>query len=192
MQKIKRFFILLFLFVVITLFYHVFEARRSFDTLAMINSYQAQYFEIIKRNEMLFSANKDDVVVKDLEDLSALYNKVISHIDPNCVFLAKYNEIEQKYAQKGVMSAKDMVRTSGAHFRDVDRLYIKTIETVSKVIAEEDFNKLVRSDRAWRDEVETFNKVYYKQGLDYSKEFIYNNYQTDVIKFRALLLMLYL
>ena len=166
--------------------------KTDIDTLTKIDSYQGQYFKIIKRNDLFLQLYSSDNYDKDIEDLKNLYNKVVSEINPNCEFLQKYNELEQKYAENTGGNTFEINEFAQNHYNAVDKLLNDTYKAVRLKIPQDDFNKLVQSEINWLKEVDEYKNVYDKQGYGTIGGLIYLNYQIDMRNFRTLLLMLYL
>ena len=193
--NIKSFFSIAVFSVVITCVFCFMTGcsnKTDIDTLTKIDSYQEQYFKIIKRNDLFLQLYSSDNYDKDIEDLKNLYNKVVSEINPNCEFLQKYNELEQKYAENTGGNTFEINEFAQNHYNAVDKLLNDTYKAVRLKIPQDDFNKLVQSELNWLKEVDEYKNVYDKQGYGTIGGLIYLNYQIDMRNFRTLLLMLYL
>ena len=193
--NIKSFFSIAVFSVVITFVFCFMTGcsnKTDIDTLTKIDSYQEQYFKIIKRNDLFLQLYSSDNYDKDIEDLKNLYNKVVSEINPNCEFLQKYNELEQKYAENTGGNTFEINEFAQNHYNAVDKLLNDTYKAVRLKIPQDDFNKLVQSELNWLKEVDEYKNVYDKQGYGTIGGLIYLNYQIDMRNFRTLLLMLYL
>ena len=164
----------------------------SDDILTQIDIYQEQYFQIIKRNNVLLQLSKDDESEKDLKDLEELYNKVKSNISSDCEFLKKYKEIEQKYAKNTGENTVEMNDFAQNHYNSVDKLLNDTYQAVKTKISAEEFNKLVKSEINWLKAVDGYRAVYDSQGFGSIGGLIFLDYQINMRQFRTLLLMLYL
>ena len=162
------------------------------DILTKIDNYQEQYFQIIKRNNVLLKLSESDDYKKDFKDLENLYKKVESNIPTDCEFLKKYKEIEKEYAENTGENTFEMNDFAQNHYNAVDKLLNDTYKAVKTKIPEEDFDKLVQSEKNWLKEVENYNTVYNNQGFGSIGGLMFFNYQINMRNFRTLLLMLYL
>jgi len=162
------------------------------DILTQIDTFQEQYFRIIKRNNVLLKLSKDDEYEKDLKDLSELYKKVESNISSDCEYLKKYKKIEHEFAENTGENTFEMNDFAQNHYNAVDKLLNDTYQAVKTKISAEEFNKLVKSEINWLKAVDGYRAVYDSQGFGSIGGLIFLDYQINMRNFRTLLLMLYL
>ena len=162
------------------------------DTLTKIDKFQEEYFEIIKRNNVLLQLSKNDEYEKDQKDLDNLYKKVESSIPSDCEFLKKYKNIEQEFEKNTGENTFEINDFNQKHYDAVDKLLNDTYKAVKTKIPETEFNKLVKSEINWLKEVENYRVVFDSQSYGSIGGSMFLNYQINMRNFRTLLLMLYL
>lgn len=168
------------------------HANNPAETLAMIDKYQARYFEIVKRNDFLLQLIEYDEYEQDERDLLNLYREVESKIDQDNYYLRQYRNIEDKYAENPGETTVDMNDFAAQEYDAVDKLLNEVYQEVKTKISAEDFKNLTSSELKWIKEVETYRKTFDAQGYGSIGTLKYFGYKTDMHSFRTLLLMLYL
>ena len=161
------------------------------DKLALIDKYQEQYFAIVKRNDILLNFEDSSVLKKDRKELKKLFTEVKKQIT-NKQYLKKYNEIEKHYAVCDEITTTGINDFSQKNYDEVEGLLNAVYKDVQSKISQDDFKKLVLSEKKWIKDVQNYKKVYDSMDFGTIGTSIYLDYQTDMSKFRALLLMLYL
>lgn len=162
------------------------------EILAVIDRYQARYFEIIKRNDMFLKSVDYDGYERDRRVLSDLYAEVISKINTNNIYFKKYEEIEKQFAENTGETTYDINMFANNHYEAVDKLLNEAYQDIKTKISAEDFKNLTSSELKWIKEVEGYEKVFEAQGYGSIGTSKYLGYKTDMQRFRTLLLMLYL
>lgn len=162
------------------------------NILNKIDEVQAEYFEIIKRNDMFLMLEESEAKIKDKKDLKKLYKKVENSIAKNNYYLQKYYDIEKQYSTSSAKTTAEMYNFSNSYYTAIDNLLNEVYQKVRQAISKEDFKQLISSELKWLREVENYRKNYEQQEYGSIGTLIYYDYQIDMRKFRTLLLMLYL
>ncbi len=192
--NIKSFFSIAVFSVVITCVFCFMTGcsnKSDIDTLTKIDSYQEQYFKIIKRNDIFLRIESCDECDRDSKELSKLYDVVENQIHNN-YYLQQYIQIEQKFAYNPGETTVEMNEFEDKHYEAVDKLLNETYQAVKKEISEEEFKKLTLSELKWLKEVKNYRKVFEEQQFGTIGSQIFTRYQINMRDFRTLLLMLYL
>ena len=161
------------------------------ETLILVDKYQAQYFEIIKRNDYFLSMEDYDTQKQDKRDLKKLYKTVKKEIT-NKDYLKKYKDIEKLHAKCDSESTVGINKCASEYYEDVDELLNEVYKEIKGKISKEDFNKLKLSERKWLKDVDAYEKVFNSMNFGTISTLIYYTYQIDMREFRTLLLMMYL
>lgn len=161
------------------------------DKLALIDKYQEQYFAIVKRNDILLNFEDNSILKKDRKELKKLFAEVKKQIT-NKPYLKQYNEIEKRYAVCDEITTTGINEFSQKNYDEVDGLLNAFYKDVQSKISMDDFRQLTLSEKNWLKDVQDYKKVYDSMDFGTIGTSIYLDYQTDMSKFRALLLMLYL
>ena len=161
------------------------------DKLLLIDKYQAEYFRIIKRNNVLLNLEEDKALNKDRKELKKLYKEVKKQIS-NKTYLKEYSKIERKFSKCDDMTDIGMKEFSINNYNEIEDLLNKVYKEVKSKIPSEDFKNLTMSEQNWIKEVKNYEKIY--NSMDYGTigTVIYYDYQINMRNFRTLLLMLYL
>lgn len=167
------------------------KANNAYDVLSKIDNYQAKYFEIIKRNDALLEIGESTEVKKDIKELKKIYAEVKKQIT-NKKYLKEYKNIEKRYAKCNAITDIGMQDFAVNNYNEVDALLNKVYKEVQTTISADDFKKLTISEAKWQKEVDDYQQVFESMGLGSIGKLVYYDYQTDMKKFRTLLLMLYL
>ena len=167
------------------------KSNTNLDKLSLIDNYQAKYFTIIKRNDVLLNIEDEKILNKDRKELKNLYKEVKKQIH-NKTYLKEYNKIEKKYSKCDDMTDIGMKEFSMRNYNEIDNLLNEVYKEVKSKISSEDFKKLAESEQKWLEEVDNYKNVY--NSMDYGTigTLIYYDYQINMRNFRTLLLMLYL
>jgi len=168
------------------------QAKTPAEILNLIDTYQIKYFAIVKRNDMLLQIQEYEGMEQDRQDLKNLYDEVKNQIRSDNMYLQKYNEIEQQYAENTGETTVDMNNFEDNHYKAVDKLLNDVYQEVKAIIPQEDFKQLTKSELKWIKNVDKYNNVYKAQGFGTIGGVVYLGYQIDMRNFRTLLLMLYL
>ena len=171
---------------------NVYELETPTEVLNKIDELQAQYFEIVKRNDVLLELEDNSISERDREDLKNLFKEVEHNIDKNNIYLQKYHTIEKKYANNPGMTTYDMDMFAKEHYQAVDDLLNETYQAVKAQIPKDDFRKLITSELRWLKEVEDYDRVFKSKGFGSIRGIVKYGYEIDMRSFRTLLLMLYL
>jgi len=162
------------------------------DILDEINSYQAKYWEIVKRHDTLLMTWSDDDKEKDREELDRLFKEVINNIDSNNEYLEKYNEVEKEFENNSGETTVEMNEFASRYYEAVDKLLNDTYKAVKTKLNEEDFEQLKLTQRKWLKEVQAYYSVFEEQEFGTIRTIIHLDYEINMRNFRTLLLMLYL
>lgn len=161
------------------------------DKLATIEEYQAKYFTIVKRNNVLLNFEDEKALNKDRRELKNLYKKVEKQIK-NKEYLAEYKQIKKKYSECEETTTAGMNEFAENNYREVDALLNTVYKKVQSIIPTEDFKNLVVSEQKWLNEVDNYKQAYDSMEIGTIGTVIYYDYQINMKSFRTLLLMLYL
>lgn len=161
------------------------------EKLYLLDEYQAKYFRIIRRNDVLLQLEQDDDCDRDMEELNALFREVKDKIRSNS-YLSKYEEIEERFSENPGENTVDMNIFASQHYDAVDGLLNEVYQAVKAKIPPEDFKNLVASEIKWLKDVESYKSVFESKGFGTIRTLVYTNYEINMRNFRTLLLMLYL
>ena len=161
------------------------------DVLKAIDKYQEQYFEIVKRNNVLISYESEKALNKDRKELKKLYKTVKKQI-ANKSFIEKYNSIEKQYSKCDASTTPEMNEFAYNYYNEVDVLLNEVYKEVQSKISSKDFEKLVLSEINWLKDVESYKEVFDSMEFGTIGTVLYYDYQTNMRQFRTLLLLLYL
>ena len=159
--------------------------------LSDIDYYQERYFEIIKRNDLLFSMENNKTLKKDRKELNNLFKEVKKQIT-NDQYLKKYNDIKKRYAKCNEITDVGMSDFAQRHYNEVDNLLNEVYKAVKPRTLPQEYKQLAKSEANWLKDVEDYEKVLDSMGYGTIGKLIYYDYQISVKEFRTLLLMLYL
>ncbi|MCR4623969.1 MAG: hypothetical protein K5780_04960 [Alphaproteobacteria bacterium] len=160
-------------------------------TLKEIDDLQNQYFKIIKRNDVLLSDYVEDVHIKDSEELASLYKELKAKIEKNNAWLKKYRSIQAKFELNEGETTYDTAEFEGKHYKEIDTLLNDIFKSLKSKLTANDFKNLQISQRSWLKEVINYRKVFNSQELGTMRIIKKIGYETDMRKFRILLLILY-
>lgn len=161
------------------------------QVLAKIDELQAEYFTLIKRNDVLLVPQAHEFE-EDQEELDTLFDRVKNNIDHKNPYYQEYLNIEQEYANNDGETTQEVNYFAQRHYDAVDKLLNETYQAVRAKIPQEDFKQLIQSELAWLREVEAYHKVYEQQENGTIRTLMNYNYEINMRNFRTLLLMLYL
>ena len=161
------------------------------DTQSTIDKYQAKYFTIIKRNNVLLNMGSSSELNKDRKDLKKLFKEVEKQIS-NKTYLKEYNKIEKHYSKCDAETTIEINEFAQKNYDEVDKLLNDVYKEVKAKISNEDFKNLTLSERKWLQEVRDYEKVFNSMNFGTIGTSVYYNYEINMRKFRTLLLMLYL
>ena len=161
------------------------------EILSEINSYQARYFEIVKRNNALLDISGDETAQRDLKELNNLFKEVENKIDSKNEYYIQYKTIQEKFSSNPGETTVEMNDFAEQNYEAVDKLLNSVYKAVKGNLSQEDFEKLKISQRAWLKEVTAYNKVFEAQDFGTIGTIVGLNYEIDMRSFRTLLLMLY-
>lgn len=162
------------------------------EILSEINSYQARYFEIVKRNNALLDISGDETAQRDLKELNNLFKEVENKIDSKNEYYIQYKTIQEKFSSNPGETTVEMNDFAKQNYDAIDKLLNDVYKAVKQKISQEDFENLKITQRAWLKEVMAYNKVFEAQGFGTIGTIVGLNYEIDMRSFRTLLLMLYL
>ena len=161
----------------------------------LIEEYQQQYWDIIKRNNMFIQiAEIDSQIKQDRVDLNNLYKKVENAIDKNNNILKELKDLKEKY-NKGIEKAQtqtEMNVLASHYLENTDKIlndvYIKIKENSSQT----NFEALKTNEIEWVREQEEYQTFLEKQSFGSIFGLIYCKTMQDIKYFRTLLLIFYL
>ena len=168
------------------------ETNVSDNKLQIIESYQAKYFEIVKRHDALLTMEMNDDVKTDYMELKQLFTEVKGKINQDCELLKKYEALKFQYMNNNGQNTFEMNEFASKKFDAFDKLLNETYQAVKSKLSEEDFEKLRQSQRAWLKEVEAYHTVFISKGFGTIGTLLKYDYETNMRCFRTLLLMMYL
>lgn len=174
------------------------EDKKSYlQTLKQIEEYQKQYWQIIKRNDMLidlwFQVEGGKDYEKDKTDYDNLYQEVINKIDKNNQYYKKLESIG-KNTDLECESQPCMNEYAQAILDETDTLLNEVYKDLKAKMPKSDFNKLKLSERKWLKDIEKYkHDVIDKQNQKTMGTMIgvlIPGAYEDMKKFRVLLLLL--
>jgi len=168
------------------------QKESNAEILDMINGFQKQYFEIVKRHDFFFAIETNEEVEKDSKELAQLFKEVKNKINPDNEFFVKYNEINKKFDQNTGETTVEMNEFAHNHYEAVDGLLNDVYQAVKAKLSQEDYKNLKISQKKWLKEVYDYNDVFEAQGYGTIGTIIKFDYEINMRSFRTLLLMLYL
>ena len=168
------------------------EVYNENSTLNKIDLYQQQYFNIIKKNDVLLISEKNENIKKDEKDLSDLFSEVKSNISTQNPFLNKFNDIEKKYANNTGKTTIEMNQFAKEHYEAVDSLLNEVYQAVKSTLTDTEVDALTKSEIHWLENIEDYNQHF--ETMDYGtiRYLVKAGYECNMRSFRTLLLMLYL
>ena len=165
--------------------------KTSADVLSEIDKYQAEYFEIVKRNDLFLQVEDSPAIKNDRKELKKLFKEVKKQVKSKDN-LKKYKEIEKRYAKCEEETTVGMNEFANNNYKEVDALLNEVYGEVKTKISPADFKKLTASEQKWLKEVKNYKKVFDAKGFGTIGTIIYYDYEISMRQFRTLLLMLYL
>ena len=169
--------------------------KKYSDILNKIDRYQAQYWQIIERNDMFLTCcgEEEDFIAKDIRDLKRLKNTVISQINKNNIYLKKYYNTKNNHAECTGDTTYDMSMAALQDYKSIDKLLNEVYQVVRKKLPPEDFEKLKQSEIKWIRHRERYAKIKFEQDEygSFGRCVGIKIAETDACKFRTLLLLLY-
>lgn len=166
------------------------EYNKIFDD---VERYQAKYWEIIKRHDILLQvAEFDDYYYNDLAELNALFVVMEDKINYNNKYLTQLREVDEKYKNNNGETQYEMNMNAGAYNEAVDAVLNELYQDIRKTIPAIDFEKLKQSEIKWLKDIKDYEKVYYSEDRGSMGGMTYANMLANMRKFRTLLLIPYL
>ncbi len=195
----KKLITLLFVFILIILLTLIFVHKDKAPIQEIINidnieNYQAQYWDIIKRNNVLIQIGEDsEEFKKDREDLAKLYSNLTNKISKDNDFIKKLNKIEDDYEKniKNAQTQLEMNNVADKYLIDTDKVLNEIYKKIRNSVDEDEFNTLKENQRIWLKEIKEYEKIIDKQGFGSISPMIYSSVIQDIKKFRTILLILY-
>ena len=163
------------------------------ETLKQLEKYQAQYWEIIKRNDLLIDQGMEENVEtdKDQKELMSLFKTVENKIDKDNQFYKKLEIIEKQFANNNGETQYDMNNFAGIYNDTIDGLLNDIYKNIKATIPESDFTNLKMSERKWLKDIESYKIVMNSEDLGSMGGMTKAYAIANMRKFRILLLLLY-
>ena len=167
------------------------DSNKAIEILSHIDKYQEEYFTIIKRNNVMLNFDDGEDLKADRKELKKLFSTVKKQVK-NKEYLKEYKKIEKQYAKCDEITTTGINEFAENNYNAVKNLYNEVYKKVESKLTPEDFKKLSASEKKWQKEVDAYKKVYDSLEFGTIGLSTYYDYQTSMISFRTLLLMLYL
>ena len=167
------------------------KVNKAENILSTVDKYQEKYFTIVKRNDVLLQFEDDKNLNKDRKELNKLFNEVKKKVT-NKQYLKQYKEIEKRYSKCNEETTVGINEFMDKYYNEIDGLLNTVYKEVKATIPNDDFKKLVSSEKKWLKEVKDYEKVFDSMGFGTIGTLIYYEHEISMRKFRTLLLMLYL
>lgn len=165
------------------------------DPLMQVDNYQNQYWDTIKKHNVLIQLGEFDSGAKqDLNNLKRLYGKVEDKINKDSDFYKELNNLKKGY-DKDIEKAQtqmEMNMLSGEYLENTDKILNEVYQQIRITVESEDFEKLKASEIRWVKELKDYQKYIGQQDFGSIGGLIYTKTSQDIINFRALLLIYYL
>ena len=165
------------------------------DPIVQIESYQNQYWDTVKKHNVLIQLGEFDSGAKqDLNNLKRLYGKVEDKINKDSDFYKELNNLKKGY-DKDIEKAQtqmEMNMLSGEYLENTDKILNEVYQQISITVESEDFEKIKASEIRWVKELKDYQKYIGQQDFGSIGGLIYTKTSQDIINFRALLLIYYL
>ena len=165
------------------------------DPLMQVDNYQNQYWDTIKKHNVLIQLGEFDSGAKqDLNNLKRLYGKVEDKINKDSDFYKELNNLKKGY-DKDIEKAQtqmEMNMLSGEYLENTDKILNEVYQQIRITTEAEDFEKLKASEIRWVKELKDYQKYIGQQDFGSIGGLIYTKTSQDIINFRALLLIYYL
>ena len=170
------------------------QVKKSYEYIyENMEFYQAKYWEIIKRHDILLQvAEFDDYYYNDLAELNALFVVMEDKINYNNKYLTQLREVDEKYKNNNGETQYEMNMNAGAYNEAVDAVLNELYQDIRKTIPAIDFEKLKQSEIKWLKDIKDYEKVYYSEDRGSMGGMTYANMLANMRKFRTLLLIPYL
>ena len=148
------------------------------DPLMQVDNYQNQYWDTIKKHNVLIQLGEFDSGAKqDLNNLKRLYGKVEDKINKDSDFYKELNNLKKGY-DKDIEKAQtqmEMNMLSGEYLENTDKILNEVYQQIRITVESEDFEKLKASEIRWVKELKDYQKYIGQQdfgsigGLIYTK-----------------------
>lgn len=167
------------------------KPQTASDILFLIDEYQAKYFDIVKRNNVLLNLEESAEADLDREELKELFEEVESKIT-NKHYLNRYKRIQKRYSNCKDTTTPGINDFAERNLEAVDDLLNDVYNRVKIKLSFDDSMKLAASKNKWQKEVTDYEKVYESMDFGTIGTSVLYSYQINMKEFRALLMMLYL
>lgn len=165
------------------------------DPIVQIESYQNQYWDTIKKHNVLIQLGEFDSGAKqDLKNLKRLYGKIEDKINKDSDFYKELNNLKKGY-DKDIEKAQtqmEMNMLSGEYLENTDKILNEVYQQISITVESEDFEKIKASEIKWVKELNSYQKYIEQQDFGSIGGLIFAKTSQDIRHFRTLLLIYYL
>ena len=165
------------------------------DPIVQIESYQNQYWDTIKKHNVLIQLGEFDSSAKqDLNNLKRLYGKVEDKINKDSDFYKELNNLKKGY-DKDIEKAQtqmEMNMLSGEYLENTDKILNEVYQQISITVEAGDFEKIKASEIKWVKELNSYQKYIEQQDFGSIGGLIFAKTSQDIRHFRTLLLIYYL
>ncbi len=164
------------------------------ETFNQIEDLQAQYWEIIKRNDLLLYQNKEEngKIKKDKEDLSKLYKTVENNINENLGYYRRLNNTERQYFENtDAQVPYDAIHFAQCYNDAVNDVLNITYKEVKGFLPKNDYAYLKASEKQWLKDVKNYKILMDEKDLGDLGSMTKAYAIADIRKFRILLLTSY-
>lgn len=170
------------------------QVKKSYENIYdNMEYYQAKYWEIIKRHNVLLQLGEfDEDYYNDLAELNALFVIIENKISYNNKYLTKLHEVDKKYETNDGETQVDRSQFAGNYNDAIDSVLNELYQDIRKNIPASDFENLKQSEIKWLKDIEAYKKVMDSQGFGTISGTIYPYTIADMRKFRILLLIPYI
>lgn len=162
------------------------------EILVEIDEYQARYWEIVRRHDLLLAMDLDSNLECDKKELDSLFHEVEEKISKQNSYLQQYRSIKKQYSEFNGDTTGEMVEYAGQEYKAIDKLLNDTYKEVKSKIPPEDFKKLTQSELKWLKDVNDYQNVFDAEDRGSFGRVLNIEYEINMRSFRTLLLMLYL
>ena len=157
----------------------------------IISKYQAEYFNIIKRNNVLLQMEDTAKLNADRQDLENLFTKVKMQIT-NERYLNKYNKIQKRYSQCDGITTIEINTCADKNYKAINKLLDDVYKKAESKLDFENSKNLAYDEIKWEKDVEDYKKVFDSIKFGTIGTSVFYSYEINMKEFRTLLLMLYL
>lgn len=169
------------------------------DYIKQLENYQKEYWEIIKRNNVLLqiSEEHDSKTLNDnnndRKSLSDLENKIKNEIGKGNKYVLKLEEIENQY-NKNIQRSEtqaEMNFIAQTQLEATDKILNEVYKEIKNNINENEFNELKEQQKRWLQDMSEYEKTINEQGFGSIVGLIYPTTIHNIKKFRTFLLILF-